>query len=63
MSLDEAGFEDSNPYEIAGHVTPSYVVNKIKGLQKGDEMWFDQIIMHCADCRSRKLLPFKIIIK
>lgn len=63
LSMDEAGFEDSNPYEIVGHVISSNVVNKIKRLQKGDEMLFDQIIMNCADCRSRKLPPFKIIIK
>lgn len=63
LSMDEKGFEDSNPYEIVGHVIPPHVIKRIKELRKGDWMWFDQIIMNCADCRTRKLSPFKIIIK
>ena len=63
LSMDAPGFEDSNPYEIVGYVIPPYVIKRIKELRKGDEMWFDQIIMNCADCRTRKIPPFKIIIK
>ena len=63
LSMDAPGFEDSNPYEIVGYAIPSYVIKRIKELRKGDEMWFDQIIMNCADCRTRKLPPFKLIIK
>ena len=63
LSMDAPGFEDSNPYEIVGYVIPPYVIKRIKELRKGDEMWFDQIIMNCADCRARKIPPFKIIIK
>jgi hypothetical protein len=62
LSMDEPSFEDSNPYEIVGNVIPSHVIKRIKELRKGDWMWFDQIIMNCADCRTRKLPPFKIII-
>ena len=63
LSMDEKGFEDSNPYEIVGHIIPSSVLKRIKELRKGDWMWFDKIYMNCADCRTRKLPPFKIIIK
>lgn len=63
LSMDGHAFEDFNPYEIAGYVIPSYVIKRIKELRKGDWMWFDQIIMNCADCRTRKLPPFKIVIK
>ena len=63
LSMDAPGFEDSNPYLIVGYVIPPYVIKRIKELRKGDNMLFDQIIMNCADCRTRKIPPFKIIIK
>jgi hypothetical protein len=63
LSMDEPGFEDSDPYEIVGCIIPAHVIKKIKQLRKGDHILFDQIIVQCPDCRARKLPPFQIIIK
>jgi len=63
LTMDGAGFEDTDPYEIVGNIIPEFVIKRIKNLKKGDQMWFEQIIMNCADCRARKLPPFKIIIR
>jgi hypothetical protein len=63
LSMDPPGFEDLNPYEISGYIIPPNVIKRIKELRKDDWMWFDQIIVLCADCRARKYPPFKIIIR
>ena len=63
LSMDDANFEDTNPFEISGYIILDYIIKRIKGLRKGDWMWFDQIIVLCADCRARKYPPFKIIIR
>jgi hypothetical protein len=63
LSMDGPGFEDTNPYQISGHIIPSNVLNRIKKLRKGDMMLFDELRCVCNDSRVRKLKPFTITIK